>query len=134
MIKFFSTFSSIGLQALTDKIINNEVYAKEFFATDVSQKAVLQRLSEKLISIEFANLRTKCCNSCGREVAENLKNFLDALIGTLLLGLQKRINNMFLDDYMTRKMSRAQKSQLKHGHKEKVFNPNPIPSPNMEVD
>lgn len=51
--------------------------------------------------------------------------FSKPLIGTLLLGVEKQLNNMFMKNYMAKKHTRSQKSHLMSGHKERVFNPIP---------
>lgn len=87
------------------------------------QFEVLKKLSEQVLDRVFPTLGCIQCGACGRKTSEILELFLNPLIGTLLLGVEKSLGNKFLDDYMARKLSRSQKFQLKHGHKEKVVNP-----------
>lgn len=63
------------------------------------------------------------CDSCNRPIHEIVKFFLDPLVGTILLGIEKCLNNKHMEKYMSRKLNDTQKFQLRNGHKQKVFNP-----------
>lgn len=90
------------LEAITDKIINTEVYARDFFASGIVQFDVLKQLASCLLPKIVPSLELLTCPECERYVVEILSLFIDSLIRTLLLGIEKSLNNNILDGFFAR--------------------------------
>lgn len=124
----FANLLANHIYRILNKLQNDQTLSSKFLTPGVNQEDVLKGLSVIVVQSVFPGIDSQSCAACRRPISELILIFLGSLIRTILAGVEKSLNNQYLDGLLSRKMSRNERFNQRHGHKERVFNPTPLPT------